>query len=461
MLVLALLLALFVTRPMNALVQYAEKVSAGEWNPPVRGRFYAETARLKAVLTQMVRYLEAALHQADSRLADAHRETQKARRLTRKLNALFSSMSELVASYEIVPDPAGQPANYRLTDCNAAFEETIGLRKKDLLGKLATDLFQTDSPPHLEAYARVAAGGPPVAFETHNDRWNRHFLISAVSSQRNEFFTVATDITTRKRAEQLVAEKNKELEQVLYAASHDLRSPLVNIDGYGRELEYSVAELLAALDGKPSSPSPQLTQVLQTSMAEMIASLGHIRHSTRQMDALIKGLLELSRTGRSTLSIAPLDMDPLLAKVVSSIEFRAKQAGARLHVIPPLPPCLADPIQLARVFSNLIDNALKYLDPARPGLITVSGSSENGRATYCVADNGIGIDPVNHAKIFDLFRRLDPAATEGEGLGLAIVRQILGRLDGEIHLDSALGVGSRFFVSLPLAHPHDSPPAAG
>ena len=146
----------------------------------------------------------------------------------------------------------------------------------------------------------------------------------------------------------------------------------------------------------------------------------------------------------------------LLAKVVSSVEHLAKDRGARLEVAA-LPPCKADAVQLARVFSNLIGNALKFLSPQRPGLITVSGTQDKGRSIYCVSDNGIGIAPEHQDKIFELFHRLDPTATEGDGLGLAIVRQILGRLDGKVWVDSSPGVGRRFWVSLPIPRPQ--PPA--
>jgi signal transduction histidine kinase len=168
------------------------------------------------------------------------------------------------------------------------------------------------------------------------------------------------------------------------------------------------------------------------------------------MDALLKGLLKLSRLGRAALTIGPLNMNRLVTRVVSSFEFTAKQAGVALRVSD-LPACMGDEVQLTQVFANLVDNALKFLDPARPGEIRISGAIEHGQACYCVEDNGIGIAPEDRENIFELFHRIDPSGPAGEGLGLTLVRQILGRLDGQIRVESRPGGGSRFHVTLPNA----------
>jgi len=261
------------------------------------------------------------------------------------------------------------------------------------------------------------------------------------------------NITERKHVEQMIDSKNKELEQLLYVASHDLRSPLVNIDGYSRELDFAVKDLHRAFsEGKGSSEAPsELFPVL----AEMNESLGHIRKSARQMDVLLKGLLKLSRLGRAALSFGPLDMNKLLSEVVSTIGFEAHKNKVDLQ-IGNLPQCWGDFVQVTQIFVNLLSNAIKYLDSGRQGLISVSGRVEGNRCVYCVEDNGIGIADAYQEKIFELFHRLEPAKTDGDGLGLTIVKQILSMIDGDIRLESTPGVGSRFFVSLPMAAQTDA-----
>ncbi len=366
---------------------------------------------------------------------------------TEKLSALFASMTEMVALHELVFDEQGAPVNYRITDCNRAYTQITGIHKETVVGRLATEVYGTPEAPYLQEYSRVAINGEPYYFETYFAPLDKHFSISVVSPAKNKFATVTADITAIKRVQQIIAAQNKELEQLVYIASHDLRSPLVNVDGYSRELEFELQELLDLLSAPNASPEA-LQRALNAKSLEIKEALSHIRSSARKMDALLKGLLKLSRNGRAALNIRPLDMTKLTADLLRTLDYQVKAAGAQIQIFP-LPPCKGDETQLAQVFTNLIDNALKYRHPQRPALIAIRGSVENGRAIYCVEDNGIGIAKNHQEKIFELFHRLDPSKTEGEGLGLTIVRQALSRLDGEIRVESTPGEGSRFYISLP------------
>jgi signal transduction histidine kinase len=176
----------------------------------------------------------------------------------------------------------------------------------------------------------------------------------------------------------------------------------------------------------------------------------YIRSSVGKMDGLLSGLLEVSRLGRVRPRTEKLDMNWLMGAVMDSFRFRLRTEKVKTEVAD-LPECSGDLQQINMLFSNLIDNAIKYMDPERKGEISVSGWTENGRAVYCVKDNGIGIAPKYQEKIFDLFHQVGPDRASGEGLGLYIIRRILDAHGGSIHVESEPGVGSKFCVSLPGA----------
>lgn len=261
------------------------------------------------------------------------------------------------------------------------------------------------------------------------------------------------DITERKKAEKeqkslnnQLKEKNKELEQLLYATSHDLRSPLVNIKGFNKELKKSIDDLLDILNSNEIPPpvKKKCDYIINEDIPE---SMYFISSSTAKMDSLLSGLLTLSRLGRKKLEKKHINMNEFIYEVVSNFEYELKENNIEIQIAN-LPDCKADAPHLNQIFSNLISNAIKYMHPKRDGIIKISGREDKNHIHYSVEDNGIGIPENFQNKIFNLFHQNNPEAS-GIGLGLNIVKQILNRHDGNIQVKSKIDKGSKFTISLP------------
>ncbi len=245
--------------------------------------------------------------------------------------------------------------------------------------------------------------------------------------------------------------KNKELANILDVTSHDLRSPLLNVDGFARELQESCRDLRAAAEAAGDALPPEFKERVEPILAEQIPeSIQHILAGTEKMDGLITGLLHLSRLGRAEIRIEPLDMNDALRSILATMDYQITSAGATVEV-GDLPSCQGDVLQINQVFSNLLDNALKFRDPARPARIQISAERRNAQVHYHIKDNGIGMASENLERIFELFFRVDRITTSGDGLGLTSVERILERHNGSIAVQSEPGQGSTFTVTLPAA----------
>lgn len=245
--------------------------------------------------------------------------------------------------------------------------------------------------------------------------------------------------------------KNEELESIVYVSSHDLRTPLVNIQGFGGELVLNckeIKELVRTID-MPHDDRLRLDEVLDL---EIPQSLGFISRSAIKIDALLDGLLKLSHIARTPLVIQLLDMNQLLGDTTRNLQPQIEQSDVNI-IVGNLPPCMADSIQVKQIFKNLIDNALRYLDPSRKGEIHISGVISNNASVYCIQDNGIGIAPEYAEVIFEVFQRVcHEMLTSGEGLGLTIVKRLAARNNGKVWLESQLQVGSKFYIELPASN---------
>ena len=269
--------------------------------------------------------------------------------------------------------------------------------------------------------------------------------------------SVVENITGRKQAEEererLLAEldqKNKELESFVYIASHDMRSPLVTVQGFGKNIEKYCGQISEALEKTESLDELRLTAA--PLLSEKIPNALHfIDSSSLKMHSLVDGLIRLSRVGRMTLQMKYVDVNLMLQHILDTLAFQIEKFNVLVKVQMPMAECYGDKDQLNQVFSNLLDNAIKYRAVERPLVITISGHVEGGKAIYTVADTGRGISPADQEKIWKFFQRVAVDETvPGEGLGLAIVLRIVERHGGRVRVESEIGVGSRFHMELPV-----------
>ncbi len=248
-------------------------------------------------------------------------------------------------------------------------------------------------------------------------------------------------------------EANEEIQRFAYIVSHDLRAPLVNIMGFTGELEAAAASLSAfvgEIEAKAPGTLPRIVD--EAANDDIPEAIRFIKASTAKMDRLIAAILRLSREGRRVLAPERLDMREVLATIAETLQHQATAIGAAIE-IGAMPVLLADRVATEQIFGNLMDNALKYLKPGRPGLIKLRGYLEGEVAVFEIEDNGRGIAPKDYERIFELFRRAGDQTVPGEGIGLAHVRTLIRRLGGTITCSSVLDQGTVFQVRLPVTIP--------
>lgn len=359
--------------------------------------------------------------------------------------------------------------NGRILSWNKAVRRITGYADEELAQRNWWRIFSNKDSAQIVELLRELKQGPVLDHEMtltsstgikRTISWN---LVTRFDEELvdTEIIGIGADITERKQSEeereQFLRELesvNKELESIVYVASHDLRSPLVNIQGFSRKLGKACQDIETLLSRAevPDDLRLALDFILKGTITK---SLHFITHSVEKMDGLLGGLLRLSRLGRKALCIERIDMDRLVEGVVFSMAYQVQKSQGAVEVVPLL-SCSGDAVQINQVFSNLIDNAIKYKSAERPPLVRISSRRDGNNAIFRVEDNGIGIPVSQQKKIWEIFHRLNPGSeVEGEGLGLTMVRRILDRSDGKVWVESEPGSGSSFFVSLPLGYEQD------
>jgi PAS domain S-box-containing protein len=238
------------------------------------------------------------------------------------------------------------------------------------------------------------------------------------------------DTTDRRALESKLKQTNDELEQFTYMVSHDLRAPL-----------RSVMSFLGLIERRIGKELP----------SDIHDFIGFAVDGARQLDRLILDLLEFSRSGKGKELVA-MPLEQAISHALSNLEAHIQDTKAEIIVTDTMPSVMGDTGELVRLFQNLIGNAIKYVPADRTPRVEVAWRKQDGNILLWIKDNGIGIAPENHDRAFMVFQRLvTNEQYEGTGIGLAICKKIVEHHGGKIWIESEVGEGSTFFITLPIA----------
>ncbi len=246
-----------------------------------------------------------------------------------------------------------------------------------------------------------------------------------------------------------LTKSNRELKSFSNIVAHDFRGPMVNLTGFSKELGDSLTELVQIIRDEPShfqeNAQRRLNLLLEKDVPE---SLKYIQSSVDRLSRMVDALLKLARLGRRDMIYKEVDMNELVNNVLHSFSHQIGQKTIQVEV-GPLPQTETDHLALEQIMSNLLDNAIKYLDPGRSGKIGISCADAEDEYLFSVQDNGRGIASQDHEKIFEIFGRVGNQDLPGDGMGLACVRTLIRQLGGKVWCESELGVGTTMKIALP------------
>ncbi len=252
----------------------------------------------------------------------------------------------------------------------------------------------------------------------------------------------------RQRTAELEA-RNEELGRFTYVASHNLRTPLVTLQGFAAELRFALEAMGSAMNAAlPHLDKDQRQAVAQALQEDIPEALDFIDSSTTQMDRLTNALLELSRLNRRKLKLELVDMGALVQTTLQTLAHQIEQRQVKVTV-EHLPEVVADQTSMEQIMGNLLTNAVIYLDPDRPGEIEITAESSPDETTFHIRDNGRGIAEEDMDKVFAPFRRAGRQDVPGEGMGLPYVQTLVRRHGGRIWVESEPGKGSTFYFTIP------------
>lgn len=381
----------------------------------------------------------AALEQITRTLADEINERERIEEALTESELRYRNIFENTSNAVAVYDAVDNGNNFIFKQFNKAGEQIDRINRKDLIGRYITDVFPgAEKFGILEVFKRVWKTGEAEEFPLkfyQDDRlsgWRNNYIYRLPNG---EIVTVYTDETERMLAqaerENLIKElemKNKEMEQFTYMVSHDLKSPLISIKGFAGLLKKDLK---------------------RNDEVNIKKDIDNINNAAQKMHELLNELLELSRRGKLVNTPGKVSFKSLAEEAIESVAGQMNNINARINISNDLPDIIADGSRIRQMLMNLLDNAIKYTDKENP-VIEIGFNRKDNEAVFYVRDNGPGIYPEYHEKIFGLFDKLD-SNKEGSGAGLAIVKRIVEAHGGRVWVESeGSRNGSTFYFTLPV-----------
>lgn len=382
---------------------------------------------LEFMLNQLRRNLEG----LEQQLVQAHAQLSYS-------NDRYQLLTDNLAASVIVRDIAG-----RITFCSPYTEVLTGYGVSEIYcseNDFFLSIIHTADKEKYQRAFKIAATGEAFQFryrilhKTGIEMWVETRTVPVLGDDGEVSLTlsITLDVTGAVRYQRQVEEKNRDLHDFTYMVSHDLKAPIFTIKGMAAILK---EDLAAALTPDTSD------------------ALDHIAKASHRLETLVSSVLEYSRVSSQEMAHEPVSLDEVLKEIRADFTSQMKAANACVRLDSNLPWVMGDRLRLYQIFGNLIGNAIKFRSPERACevRIYIEPSRSDREIIIAVQDNGLGIPEDKRDAIFRPFHRLHGSSIEGSGIGLACVRKLLERFGGSIAVESTVGVGSTFRVSLERA----------
>ncbi|MCK5232171.1 MAG: PAS domain S-box protein, partial [Desulfobulbaceae bacterium] len=338
-----------------------------------------------------------------------------------------------------------------ILDANEPMARRFKMSRNELVGINVFDLFPPDAAKRRKGYAEdCIQTGKPVRFEDQRQgSWFDNIVYPVFDAQGtvSKVAVLAMDVTDRKQAEKKLRKYRKHLEELVEERTKALKESIAEMEAFSYSVSHDLRAPLRGMQG--------FAQALMEDYAEKLNTVGkdygrRIVDAAQRMETLINDLLTYSRLSRAEIHLTPLNLGKIVEEVLVQLDAEIEEKGAKITLDRPLPAVTGHHATLLQAVTNLVGNALKFVAPKVRPRIHIHAEEGDKHIRLLVKDNGIGIAPEHHERIFRVFERLHGIETyPGTGIGLAVVRKGVMRMGGKCGVESAPGRGSGFWIELP------------